>query len=130
MLGAGCSQNFQGIVQMCRSKLDDLLEFGQSCFDDRAQLIKAPDLIWIVGNLLPQRLKQSRNVGLRTIVAVEIAGFARQQITTLSRFGFKNTSFKSGNGPKHLVGVFDPVKAGPLQSQIDGQCNGRNDKQP
>ena len=101
---------------MRRAKLDDLLEFGQSCFDDRAQLIKAPDLIWIVGNQLSQRLKQLGNFSLRTIVAVEVTALAGQQITTLSRFGLKNTSFNGGNSAKHLIGVLDPAKAVALQS--------------
>ena len=56
---------------MRRAKLDDLLEFGQSCFDARAQLLEAEDLTWVVGNRLSQRFEQFRNVGLRTIVAVE-----------------------------------------------------------
>ena len=37
---------------MYRAKFDYLLEFGQSCFDDRAKLIKELDPIWIVGNKL------------------------------------------------------------------------------
>ena len=101
---------------MRRAKLDYLPEFGQSCFDDRAQLIKALDLIWIVGNQLSQRLKQFGNFSLRAIVAVEITALSRQQIPAFSRLGFKNASFKSGNSAKHLVRVFDPAKAISLQS--------------
>lgn len=101
---------------MRRAKFDYLLEFGQSCFDDRAQLIKALDLNWIVGNQLSRRLKQFGNFSLRAIVAVEIMVLSRQQITAFPRLGFKNASFKSGNSTKHLVGVFDPAKAVSLQS--------------
>ncbi len=76
----GSSQHFQSLIQTCRAKLDDLLEFGQSCFDARAQLIKAVNLIWVVGNCLPQCLKQPWNLGLRKAVAVEVAALACQQI--------------------------------------------------
>ena len=69
---------------MRRAKLDYLLKFSQSCFDDRVQLIKAPYLIWIVGNQLSQRLKQLGNFSLRTIVAVEVTALSGQQIATLS----------------------------------------------
>ena len=42
-------------------KLDDLLEFDQPCFDNRAHASRRWDLIWIAGNQLTQRLKKLKN---------------------------------------------------------------------
>ena len=114
---------------MRRAKLDHVLEFGQSCIDDRVQLIKALDLTGIVGNCLSCRLKQFWNVSLRASITVEITLLPRQQITAFPRLGFKNASLHSRNSANHFVGVFDPAKAVSLPSEIGGQCKCSNDKQ-
>ncbi len=115
----GCSQNFEGLVQVRGAKFNDLLEFGQSCFDVRTQFVKALDLTWIVGDRLSYRFQQFWNVSLRAIVAVEVAALSGQQVAAFARFGFKDGFFESGNIAKHVIGVFDPTEAFSLPTKID-----------